>query len=156
MKEIVSTIDITLKIPKNFRGVFPNSSQLTIAFTANTPKSVPDYVAEWYTEMKPHIFSYTTAGMNNNFGSDVVTVNSSTPTRVPVHAFANWVQFMQEDETATAIVYAGGKDVSAANGWAALQKYDTSEKYYENLKDMWLISDIDDVTVKILWGSDAK
>jgi len=149
MKEIVCSIDITLKLPPNFRGVYPNETETVIDFTAGVPKSVDDFIAEWFTENDRGIFTYTTSGMNNFFGSESLTVQT-TPTRCNVHAFAKWTQFMNESDTA---IYIGGKDVTVGTGWAELLSGDTTEKYFEKQKNIWLVASAA-TDVKVLWGSD--
>jgi hypothetical protein len=65
MKNIISTIDITLEIPVKMRGIFPNKKPLTIEFEANTPKSVEDYIAEFYCENRPQVFKLTEEAMKD-------------------------------------------------------------------------------------------
>jgi hypothetical protein len=146
MKEITSVVDITLKIPPLFKN-FPNENEIVEVFVANTPKDVEDYIAEYYTEHKPNVFSYTQPGMNNRFGSTLINV-SATPVQVPTHALQTWFQIMNESDEP---VYIGGKDVTVGNGWSKLEASDTTEKYYELSRDSWMVS-ANPVDVKVLWG----
>lgn len=53
---IISTIDITLQIPPKMRGIFPNEKPLLIPLKKDVPTEVPDYVAKYYTQNRPHVY----------------------------------------------------------------------------------------------------
>lgn len=82
--------------------------------------------------------------------SEIVRVGKLA-VQLPNHVEASWVQFMHEHDTAT--VYYGGSNISLENGFGALANTDTSERYpVHNTDKFWVISDTDDVLLKILWG----
>lgn len=56
MAKIISTIDITLAIPPKMREIFPNKEELMIELKAGKPTEVPDYVLDYYTKTRPHVY----------------------------------------------------------------------------------------------------
>lgn len=90
--------------------------------------------------------------------NEIVTVGVN-PVQVPAYIDASWIQFTHEH--ATAKVYLGSDEdsegnprpLSIANGWGALTLDDTTERYpIMNTDIFWLISDVADTDVRILWG----
>ena len=81
--------------------------------------------------------------------SDVVTVGT-TAVQLPSNS-AVWIQLMHEHDTA--IVYIGGSTVTINNGFGALRKEDTTERYLvNNTSAFYAISDTDSVSLRIMWG----
>jgi hypothetical protein len=152
MATLTSTVTQNLIIPKKMRGLFPNESTFAIALVANTPKTVPEYVARYFAQMRPHVFTANISTAKS--GTEIITVGTDA-VRSPVFPNAKWMQFMHEE--AGANVWIGGSDVSAANGFAALAQYDTTERYPvgRNGNEFYLISDTAGVPVKVLWGEDS-
>lgn len=58
MSYIVSTIDITIRIPKKMRGIFPNEKPILIELKKEVPAEVPDYVAKYFIKSRPHVYRY--------------------------------------------------------------------------------------------------
>ena len=81
--------------------------------------------------------------------SDVVIVGT-TAVQLPSNS-AVWIQLMHEHDTA--IVYIGGSTVTINNGFGALRKEDTTERYLvNNTSAFYAISDTDSVSLRIMWG----
>jgi len=51
-----SKIDITLSIPAKMRGIFPNKKSMEVKLKAGD-NLVPEYIADYYSESRPHVFS---------------------------------------------------------------------------------------------------
>lgn len=56
MPKIIANIDITLKIPPNFKNLNPSNTWLEIEFTAEEPKEVTQQIADYYTKNRPQVF----------------------------------------------------------------------------------------------------
>ena len=83
-----------------------------------------------------------------NSGSVIV---GTTAVRLPDNVDAKWVQLMHEHESAT--VYIGGSDLTLANGFGALKKADTTEKYpVQNTNVFYAVADAANVTLRFMWG----
>lgn len=84
-------------------------------------------------------------------------VVGTTAVQVTSHTSAAWVQFSHEDASATVWIGGDADSLTAANGWGALQQYDTTERYpCTNTNIFSLISDEADTKVIMLWGSDGR
>ena len=55
MASMISTVDVTLLIPANWKG-FPNDAPLVIKMKAEEKKDVPEYVLKYYTATRPQQF----------------------------------------------------------------------------------------------------
>lgn len=56
MPLIIAKVAKRLIIPRKMRGIFPNEKELIIDLPAGVPVEVPDYVLNYYTKNRPHIF----------------------------------------------------------------------------------------------------
>lgn len=89
-------------------------------------------------------------GPTRKVNSTIINVGQ-TAVQLPNNIDAKWVQFMHDHPTAK--VYIGGNDVSLLNGFGALSKEDTSERYpVQNSNVFYAISDTQNVSLRMMWG----